>query len=123
MPRAPKKCGELRCETRVTGRTFCPPHTPQWAGTNRKARLPADWEQKRQATAMIANGQCQWMINGQRCTTPGTDCDHIIEGDDHAQHNLQWLCGPHHRQKTIADSRARATKVRQAHADRQRGWS
>lgn len=121
-PRAPKKCGDLRCEVRVTGRTFCPEHTPQWKGSDRKARLPDNWETLRQATAMLADGRCQWVEHGTRCVSPGTDCDHIIEGDDHSQHNLQWLCSPHHRKKTTADGRKRAVKVREAHADRQRGW-
>ena len=75
----------------------------QWAGSTRRSRLPANWPALVAETRRLAQGQCQWVEDDARCATPGTDCDHIIAGDDHRQSNLQWLCGPHHRQKTALE--------------------
>lgn len=72
-----------------------------WAGSDRGARLPDDWEWRRQQTKQRAGGQCERKMAGRnggrfRCTAPGTDCDHINRGDDHSLVNLEWLCARHH---------------------------
>lgn len=40
------------------------------------------------------------------CSGVGTDCDHIVEGDDHSLANLQWLSNPCHKRKTQNDGQA-----------------
>jgi len=77
-----------------------------WANSTRRARLPPDWHKRRARAKRNAAGQCQAITDGQRCTEPGTDCDHIDRhgGDD--QTNLQWLCRHHHNAKTARESAA-----------------
>lgn len=56
------------------------------------------------------------MINARkggrfRCSAVGTDCDHVIRGDDHSLTNLEWLCARHHSIKTAAEgAEAKAAK-------------
>lgn len=84
-----------------------------WATSDRHARLPHDWPAIRARVRKRAGGQCEWVLdNGQRCPTPGTDCDHVIPNDDHSMGNLQWLCHPHHKIKTAQDNaRAQAQRL------------
>lgn len=85
-----------------------------WHTSDRRTRLPSNWPQLRRDTERRAGGRCEWVLpDGTRCTTRGTDCDHIIPGDDHSPANLQWLCGPHHQVKTAQDNRD-ALALRQA---------
>ena len=77
----------------------------QWSGSDRKARLPADWEERRTTIRDRAGGRCQaTMRDSTRCVETGTDCDHIVHGDDHSLKNLQWLCAWHHRKKTAREA-------------------
>jgi 5-methylcytosine-specific restriction protein A len=77
----------------------------QWSGSDRKARLPADWEQRRATIRDRAGGRCQaTMRDGTRCIEPGTDCDNIVHGDDHSPTNLQWLCRWHHNRKIALEA-------------------
>lgn len=78
-----------------------------WSTSDRRARLPADWPHLRQATKARARGICEWVDQDGRCTEQGTDCDHVVQGDDHSLANLQWLCGPHHDEKTRNENAAR----------------
>lgn len=39
-----------------------------------------------------------------RCKEAGTECDHIVNNDDHSLGNLQWLCAPHHHAKTLQEA-------------------
>lgn len=73
-----------------------------WQGSTRASRLPSDWKQLRERTKARAGGICEWVdpTTGQRCTMPGSECDHIERGDDHRDENLQWLCAHHHGRKT-----------------------
>ena len=77
-----------------------------WSSSNRKARLPADWETRRRKVRARAQDQCEWTDELGRCTAEGTDCDHIEAGDDHSLSNLQWLCSFHHSLKTRRESAA-----------------
>jgi 5-methylcytosine-specific restriction protein A len=79
---------------------------PQWKGSNRKSRLPADWERLRQVVLKRCGFRCEHLDNGYRCNNTATDVDHIISGDDHSLVNLQGLCGPHHLTKTGQEARA-----------------
>lgn len=90
-----------------------------WAGSTRRARLPADWTTRREATRQRANGQCEGIsLHGEPrwhvpdCDGHGTDCDHDQRGDDHSLTNLRWLSPPCHREKTKLEkpSRKRPTE-------------
>ncbi len=52
MPRAPKKCARDGCETRIVGRTYCPPHTPDRPSPTLTQRTKA--ERKRRARTVSA---------------------------------------------------------------------
>lgn len=65
-----------------------------WERSDRRARLPSNWEALREVVKRLAGGLCQ------RCGAPGNQCDHIIRGDDHRLENLMWLCVDCHRAKT-----------------------
>jgi 5-methylcytosine-specific restriction protein A len=72
-----------------------------WAGSDRKSRLPADWQQLRAAVRERSGGRCEVIKrNGKRCYDAATDCDHIIPGDDHSLANLRDICTWHHRRKS-----------------------
>lgn len=112
LARAPKKCGRLDCDTRVTGTTYCPEHTPVWQGSTRRSRLPTNWNQIRIATEHRANGRCeaQSRLNQPHhpdCSGLGSECDHVIPCDDHSLANTCWLSTPCHKAKTARESAAR----------------
>lgn len=107
-PRAPKKCGRAGCETRVTATTYCTVHTPVWRNpSHRRERLPADWDERRDAVRARAHGRCQALTHHPDCTGLGTECDHITPGDNHHLTNLQWLSTPCHKAKTATETRQR----------------
>jgi hypothetical protein len=59
---------------------------PAWAGSTRKARLPANWAELR-AEAHRRNPAHICHL----CLKPGaSELDHIVQGDDHRQENLDW---------------------------------
>ena len=91
-----------------------------WAGSTRKARLPADWEQRRVATRDRAGGRCEGIsLHGEprwhvpTCTGIGAECDHDKRGDDHRLENLRWLSPPCHRRKTQAEAPRRQRQPEQ----------
>lgn len=71
--------------------------------------MPGNWDALVAFTRDRAGGRCEWpgrylwQAAGWRCDRPGRECDHIKPGDDHSKGNLQWLCTPHHRDKTRLD--------------------
>lgn len=84
-----------------------------WHGSTRRQTLPHDWEHRRNAVQRRAGGRCEWTLNnGTRCTTPGTDCDHVGDRDNHTLDNLRWLCRPHHDQHTQQQLAARRARLR-----------
>ncbi len=83
-----------------------------WEGSDRKARLPPDWEQRRRGALARCGGRCEFRFpNGGRCSRPATDVDHIIPGDDHSPENLQGLCGDHHARKSSREGNAARAAV------------
>jgi 5-methylcytosine-specific restriction protein A len=82
-----------------------------WEHSTRRSRLPPDWEARRIKVRRRAGRQCEHIEHGARCPLPGNECDHIIPGDDHSLENLQWLCAPHHREKTQREAAAGLAKV------------
>ena len=84
-----------------------------WSTSDRRARLPSDWDARRIVVRARADGQCEgitfdgeprWHIG--HCPGIGTDCDHDQAGDDHSLSNLRWLSSECHTEKTKRDSLA-----------------
>jgi 5-methylcytosine-specific restriction endonuclease McrA len=58
------------------------------------------------------------------CSRPSTSTDHIVpysEGGTSAWENLQALCGPHHQEKTVAESHRASKRKAAARRLRARG--
>lgn len=77
-----------------------------WSGSTRRSRLPADWSARVSAVRARAGGRCEAREHVAACDGRGTDCDHIVAGDDHDLSNLQWLSRPCHQAKTARDRQA-----------------
>lgn len=109
--RAPKKCGHEGCETRVTGKRYCPEHQSRWDPKRTHATSYAH-KQWRRAVLERDHGHCQ--INGPGCTGRATEADHIVNvaagGPEFDIDNGQAACETCHRAKTLRE----ATEGRQA---------
>lgn len=78
---------------------------------NRLQELPANWRTLRQRILTRDDGQCTWVVHGQRCTARATQVDHIHDRHNHTDSNLRSLCGPHEHQRTsIQGNTARWTR-------------
>ena len=75
-----------------------------WSGSTRRARLPSDWPKRRARVKARAKGMCEAKVHEPECSGEGAECDHIVHGDDHSLSNLQWLSGPCHKAKTLAEA-------------------
>ncbi|MFF7254805.1 HNH endonuclease [Streptomyces microflavus] len=74
---------------------------PNWSGSDRRERLPADWPRIRIRILRRDGHRCTHRDQyGERCEELATDVDHIVPGDDHRETNLRALCGFHHRAKS-----------------------
>lgn len=88
--------------------------TGQFQGSNRREDLAAigtgggvNWYRLRGHVKKRAGGRCEATRgDNTRCTEEGTDCDHIVPGNNHDPSNLQWLCKVHHQLKTQAEAAA-----------------
>lgn len=85
---------------------------PAWHGSDRKARLPADWGRLRAVVLRRCGNRCEHVEDGLRCHDPATDVDHIIPGDSHVLENLQGLCNKHHLIKTARETNAARAEIR-----------
>lgn len=85
---------------------------PAWHGSDRKSRLPVDWERLRKVVLQRCGMRCQWVEDGFRCHNTATDVDHIVAGDDHSLANLQGLCNPHHLIKTAKETNEARAKIK-----------
>lgn len=82
-----------------------------WSSSNRLARLPHDWPQRKRAVRARDKGICYI------CGGPGADSvDHVVAGDNHALSNLAlahlnvWpFC---HRKKSTYEGVQAARKIR-----------
>lgn len=83
-----------------------------WQGSNRRARLPADWPTRRARILDRDGHRCQ----SPGCDAPATDVDHIERGDDHNDRNLQALCHVHHASKSSAEGHAARPRARRESA-------
>ncbi|GAB3830157.1 HNH endonuclease [Kribbella italica] len=83
---------------------------PNWANSDRRNRLPSDWDARRKKRFRIDDFRCTWEnVYDERCTGPAEECDHHIPNDDHSIENLRSMCSFHHGQKSGkegADARA-----------------
>lgn len=86
-----------------------------WSTSDRRERLPADWDKIRAAILRRDGYQCTHRDDyGKRCIEAGTDVDHIRRGDDHRSENLRVLCRWHHNAKSSAEGgEARAIRDEQ----------
>lgn len=82
-----------------------------WSTSDRRARLPRNWQQIRSAVRARAHGACEAEKHDPRCDGIGTDCDHITPGDDHRIESLMWLSGPCHRAKTARETAERNRQI------------
>lgn len=71
-----------------------------WDTSDRRLRLPPDWEKRRRAVKCRARNRCEAEQHAPGCDGIGSQCDHIVRGDDHSLDNLQWLSEPCHKAKT-----------------------
>lgn len=73
-----------------------------WEGSTRRARLPDDWEERRQYVLKRDGYRCTFKYpNTGRChETTGLEVDHVERGDDHSYANLRTLCHRHHKRKS-----------------------
>lgn len=89
-----------------------------WRSSDRHSRLPDDWQQRRNDTALAAGGRCEctgWCKrHSGRCVEPGSQADHAGAKDDHD--DLQWLCASCHDVKTQTEA-ARGRAWRYARFD------
>lgn len=86
-----------------------------WGSSDRKSRLPDDWEQIRKVVLTRCGNRCQQTLpSGARCYQPATDVDHIRRGDELGENysNLQGLCGEHHREKSTREGNERKAELR-----------
>ncbi len=91
---------------------------PRWEGSDRRQRLPADWDKIRRRILRRDGHRCTHRDEyGKRCEEPATDVDHIVAGDDHREANLTSLCGWHHQRKSSREGALAKAKARRR-ADR-----
>lgn len=116
--------------------TRYPAHMP-WSTSDRRQRLPTNWNKTRKQVLAKAKYKCQGLdpvatppptsraaVGGHRrwhhpaCDMHATDVDHIVAGDNHELSNLQALSHACHTAKTahenaVAKARMRATATRE----------
>lgn len=79
----------------------------QWADSDRRERLPSNWNSLVKQVMQRDGGRCRWRLpSGKRCPRRATDVDHRVRGDDHSLANLQALCPDHHKAKTAREAAA-----------------
>lgn len=87
---------------------------PGWEGSDRRHRLPPDWDARRKRILRRDGYRCKVKnAYSERCKEPAVDVDHIINNDDHSESNLQAICEWHHDKKSGSEgARARAAAIR-----------
>ena len=78
-----------------------------WHTSDRRHRLPKDWPAIVSRIKARDQHRCQASRHDPRCDGRGTDVDHIIQGDNHSDDNLQLLNEHCHRAKTADETAAR----------------
>jgi hypothetical protein len=78
-----------------------------WQG-KRRAQLPRDWAQRRQARLELDGFRCTAytefpsteQVRVARCDQRATDVHHAVDRDDHRIQSLRSLCAEHHKLET-----------------------
>ena len=83
-----------------------------WNGSDRRQRLPGNWNMIRSSVLRRDGYRCQAGEPGDRCERRATDVDHITRGDDHDLSNLQALCKYHHGKKSAQEGSQAALAAR-----------
>lgn len=83
-----------------------------WNTSNRRERLPSNWDSLRQSVLRRDNHRCQLRLAG--CKTIATEVDHRQRGDNHALDNLWAVCRSCHSQKTQTEAQEARRKKRTA---------
>lgn len=82
-----------------------------WETSDRRSRLPADWQKIRLRVLRRDGYRCQMPLSsGGICGAPARDVDHVQRGDDHSTTNLRALCPYCHGQKTAREGAAAAPR-------------
>lgn len=89
-----------------------------WAGSNRRARLPANWHLIREVVLRRDGYICQWLDRGKKCGDPANQVDHINPGDDNSLTNLRALCEWHHKKLSGRQGAAAFNKQRRETRER-----
>lgn len=116
----PRVCAEPGCPDFVerTGTNRCPDHDPgAWSGSTRRATLPTDWDERRQARLQLDNWTC--VDCGLHDPTGRLlECDHDGDRHDHRIESLRTRCtdrrhggnGCHRRRTQQQAAEARRTR-------------
>ena len=91
-----------------------------WDSSDRRRRLPPDWEALRRAALIRDDGECQWVEGGVLCLRPATDVDHVQPSGPDVLTNLQSLCGEHHARKSGREGNAAMRAKRRQISERLR---
>lgn len=93
-------CLEPLCSGEAVKNGRCEQHQTAWEGSNRKRRLPPDWEARRQMVFNRDGRVCY------ACGAVATEVDHQRAGDDHALANLAPICYSCHKTKSSLEGNA-----------------
>lgn len=87
-----------------------------WEGSDRRARLPDNWDQLRIQRLDIDGWRCTWRLpSGKRCPRRATDVDHrVAMSDDHRIEALQSLCAHHHGKKSAREGNQARRALKQS---------
>lgn len=110
----PRPCNNPRCRTMSTKGGYCDDHQPvviPWKSslgkTAKERGYGTAWRKVRKVALKRDKHLCQECLR-QGIVTSGTDVDHIVNkarGGTDELSNLQTLCKPCHKAKTIAERR------------------
>nr|WP_232513809.1 HNH endonuclease signature motif containing protein [Bifidobacterium choerinum] len=87
-----------------------------WYTSDRRGRLPlsgGEWAALRKQVRDRARNRCEAREHSPLCDGWGSDCDHIVPGDDNRLENLQWLNANCHRMKTAQETSERNRRRKQ----------
>ena len=59
----------------------------RWYTSDRRYRLPSDWGRRKAAVRARARGRCQAASHAPGCNGVGTECDHIVAGEEAQAHD------------------------------------
>ena len=113
MPKMPPRpCTTARCSNMSTNKGKCEEHQPEpWQSSIGKTPTErgygAKWKRIRKRALVRDNYLCQDCLS-RNILTNATDVDHILNkkrGGTDAIDNLQSLCNPCHKAKTIEERR------------------